>query len=430
MGCLLFAVRTKRRRWARFGGAGRDGAFVEQTDTNISRQARDVDVVIAGAGPVGAVAAWALARAGVSVLVVEASADCHEDLRASTFHPPTLEMLHELGLLEELLAQALKAPVYQYRIRRTGEILAFDLGELADMTDYPFRMQCEQWKLARLVTGKLGERVKFSRRVVHFAQDAEGLTVHLEAPFAIEQVRAKYLIAADGSNSLIRKWLDVGFDGFTYPEKFLTLSTEAPLESHFENLANVNYVSDPDWWHVLLRVPGLWRVLVASADDVPDAQLLSDATKREAFGRLIGDPDVETRHRTIYRVHQRVATRFDHGRVMLVGDAAHLNNPLGGLGMNSGIHDAVNLAEKLVAVLNGGDAKALLSRFGRQRRHVTKSFIQAQTMKNKVMMEADERARQPLFDEMAHVLEDADRRRAYMHRQAMFASLQEAENVV
>ncbi len=392
-----------------------------------NRHATEVDVLVAGGGPVGAVAAWALHRAGLSVLVAEAAPDCHEDLRASTFHPPTLGMLDDLDLLAPLMAQGLKAPVYQYRIRRTGEVLSFDLGELSDFTPWPYRLQCEQWKLARLVAGLLGERVRFGRRVLHFLQDAAGVTVHLEAPFEIETVRARYLIAADGANSLVRKWLNVAFDGFTYPERFLTLSTEAPLESHFADLANVNYVSDPEWWHVLLKVPNLWRVLVAAEDHVPDAGLLSDSMRDRVFNRLIGEPKVETRHRTIYRVHQRVATRFDHGRVMLVGDAAHLNNPLGGLGMNSGIHDAVNLAGKLVEVLlEGADAHELLPRFGRQRRAVTQSFIQAQTMKNKVMMEADEAARQPLFDEMADVLKTKDKRRAYLHRQAMFASLDEA----
>ncbi len=395
-----------------------------------ARASADVDVLVAGAGPVGAVAATALARAGVSVMLVEAGAECHEDLRASTFHPPTLEMLEALDLLSPLLAQGLKAPVYQYRVRATGEVLAFDLSELADITPFPFRLQCEQWKLARLATARLGDRVHFARRVVHFAQDADGVTVHLEAPTEIEQVRARFLVAADGANSLIRKWLDVPFEGFTYPEKFVTLSTEWPLEAHFEELAYVNYVSDPEWWHVLLRVPSVWRVLVAADDATPDAELLSDATRARVFDRLIGNPEVETRHRTIYRVHQRVAARFDHGRVLLVGDAAHLNNPLGGLGMNSGIHDAMNLAGKLVAILQeGADAATLLPRFGRQRRAVTRSFIQEQTKKNKAMIEASEDARRSVFAEMAGVLKDPDRRRAYMHRQAMFASLEEADAI-
>ncbi len=387
----------------------------------------DVEVVVAGAGPVGAVAATALAQAGVSVLLVEAGAACHEDLRASTFHPPTLEMLDRLDLLEPLLAQGLRAPVYQYRIRSTGEVLAFDLSELSDLTPWPFRLQCEQWKLARLATARLGDRVRFSRRVVHFAQDRDGVTVHLETPTEIEEVRARYLVAADGANSLIRKWLNVPFDGFTYPEKFLTLSIDRPLQDYFPDLAFVNYVSDPQWWHVLLKVPAVWRVLVTAPDHTPDAELLSDSTKERIFERLIGDPTVETRHRTVYRVHQRVARRFDHGRVMLIGDAAHLNNPLGGLGMNSGIHDAMNLSEKLVLVLReGADPEDLLPRFGRQRRAVTQRFIQEQTQKNKAMMEASEEARRSVFAEMGEVLKDRDRRRAYMHRQAMFASLAEA----
>ncbi|WP_448584941.1 FAD-dependent oxidoreductase [Thermaurantiacus sp.] len=400
---------------------------VETPAARRARPSADVDVVVAGAGPVGAVAATALARAGVSVLLVEASAECQEDLRASTFHPPTLEMLDSLDLLAPLLAQGLKAPVYQYRVRATGDVLAFDLSELADITPYPFRLQCEQWKLSRLATERLGAQVRFARRVVHFAQDADGVTVHLEAPTEIEEVRARYLVAADGANSLIRKWLDVPFEGFTYPEKFLTLSTEWPLEAHFPALAYVNYISDPEWWHVLLRVPSLWRVLVAADEDTPDSELLSDTTRARVFDRLIGNPEVETRHRTIYRVHQRVAARFDHGRVLLVGDAAHLNNPLGGLGMNSGIHDAMNLAEKLVAILQeGADAATLLPRFGRQRRAVTRSFIQEQTKKNKAMIEASEEARRSVFAEMAGVLRDPDKRRAYLHRQAMFASLEDA----
>ncbi|MFQ3666161.1 MAG: FAD-dependent monooxygenase [Sphingomonadaceae bacterium] len=388
---------------------------------------RDVDVLIAGGGPVGAVALAALAAAGIDAMLVEAAPALAEDLRASTFHPPTLEMLDELGLLADLLPQGLKAPVYQYRVRSTGEVLAFDLSELADCTPYPFRLQCEQWKLTRLVASRLPDRVVLNHRVIHFVQDRSGVTVNLEGPLAIETVRAQFLVAADGANSLVRKWLGVQFDGFTYPEKFLTLSTPEPIDSHFDDLAYVNYVSDPQWWHVMLRVPDLWRVLVVADDAVPDSELLSDATKERVFERLIGDPGVSTRHRTIYRVHQRVARRFDHGRVLLVGDAAHLNNPLGGLGMNSGIHDAMNLAGKLTLILAGkGDPDELLPRYGRQRRHVTRSFIQEQTRRNKAMIEAEESARRPVFDEMARTLADPDRRRAYMHRQAMFASLEEA----
>lgn len=393
----------------------------------------DYDVIVAGAGPVGTVAAYALASSGIRTLVLEAGPTCAEDLRASTFHPPSLEMLDDLGILDELLPQGLRAPVYQYRIRRTGEVLAFDLTELSDVTRFPFRLQAEQFKLARLLAARLDEHphgdIAFSRRVVHFEQDADGVTVNVENPVEIETYRCRYLVAADGANSIVRKWLGVQFEGFTYPEKFLCLSTRWPLEAHFERLALVNYVSDPDEWLVLLRVPSLWRVLVPAEERQPDDELRSDAKKVEVFDRLIGrGGEVETEHRTIYRVHQRVATRYDHGRVQLIGDAAHLNNPLGGLGMNSGIHDAVNLVDKLRRILlEGAEPGPLLGLFDRQRRTIMHRFVQAQTIRNKAMIEArDPRVQDRHYDEMRAIMNDPDRRRAYLMTQSMFQSLKDA----
>jgi 3-(3-hydroxy-phenyl)propionate hydroxylase len=398
----------------------------------------DYDVIVAGGGPVGTVAGYALARAGLKVLVAEAESHNVEDLRASTFHPPSLEMLDDLGVLDDLLPLGLKAPVYQYRIRSTGEILAFDLGELGDRTRYPFRLQCEQWQLAEILAARIaampGCRMAFARRAVHFAQDKDGVTVDFEAPTEIENVRCRYLVAADGANSIIRKWLGVGFSGFTYPEKFLCLSTLLPLEEHFERLAYVNYVADPADWHVLLRVPRLWRVLVSAAETAADSDLTSNANKSAVFDRLLGGGggEVETVHRTIYRVHQRVAERYDHGRVLLIGDAAHLNNPLGGLGMNSGIHDAINLAEKLGAILLDGAApEPLLTRFDRQRRTVMHNFIQAQTIANKKLIEAsDPVQREAYYEGMRATNADPTRRRDYLYTQAMFKSLDDAAAIV
>ncbi|MCA3255410.1 MAG: FAD-dependent monooxygenase, partial [Alphaproteobacteria bacterium] len=223
-----------------------------------------------------------------------------------------------------------------------------------------------------------------------------------------------------------------GFEGFTYPEKFLCLSTDWPLEKHFEALAPVNYVSDPDEWLVLLRVPTLWRVLVPADEHRPDDELKSDDTKRDVFNRLIGHGDeVATAHRTIYRVHQRVAQRYDHGRVLLAGDAAHLNNPLGGFGMNSGIHDAVNLVDKLKRILLDGAApEPLLALYDRQRRTVMNNFVQAQTIRNKQAMEQREpEARDRHYDEMRAINRDPDRRREYLYAQAMFRSLDDARAI-
>ena len=394
-------------------------------------------VLIAGAGPVGATAAFILSQAGIDVILVEALAACPEDMRASTLHPPTLDMLGELGVLDELEAQGLRAPRYHYRNRKTGSVIEFDFGELADVSAHPYRLQCEQYKLARLMTAKVEAAqpgsVRFNRKILSYQQDSDGVSIALENPVAIEHVRADYLIGADGANSIVRKWTGVAFEGFTYPERFLTLSTRYPIELHFEGLASVNYVADDDEWCVLLRVPELWRVMVPTDIAVPSAELVSDANKNAIFDRLIGDGEsIETHHRTLYRVHQRVADSFHHGRVLLVGDAAHLNNPLGGFGMNSGLHDVWNLTTKLRDILiDGREAEPALAHYDRQRRSIANSFVQAQTIANKQLLEIDGgdegRSRER---HMADVAGNPEKRRAYMLRQSMYESLADEAQIV
>jgi 3-(3-hydroxy-phenyl)propionate hydroxylase len=395
-------------------------------------------VVVVGAGPVGAVAAYRLALAGIDVVLLEGEAACPQDMRASTLHPPTLEMMAQLGVLATLEAVGLRAPIYHYRNRRTDEVLAFDLGELADLTPYPYRLQCEQFKVARLLTGLLGEmpnaEMHFNQRVLDIHQIDHRVTLKVEGAYEILTYVADYVIAADGANSLARKLLGIAFDGFTYPEKFLTLSTSWPIEEAMSGLAYVNYVADPEEWCVLLRVPDFWRVLVPADKDEPDRALLSDEKKTRVFERLVGTEAAEalrTDHRTIYRVHQRVATTYRGGRVLLAGDAAHLNNPLGGFGMNAGVHDVWNLTEKLIRILkSGAPADAALDLYDRQRRTIMHEFVQAQTMRNKAMLETSsadaQRANQR---EMEAILADDARRRDFLATQAMLKSLKRAEAI-
>lgn len=398
-------------------------------------------VLIAGAGPVGTVAAYYLAQNGIDVIVMEAEASCEEDLRASTLHSPTLSMLNQLGIMNKLEPQGLKAPVYQYRKRKTHECLSFDLDELKGAVEFPYRLQCEQYKLARLLTTALDEHpnaeVNFQHRVLAFEQDDDKVIATVETPYTIKKYQADYLIAADGANSIIRKWLGVEFAGFTYPEKFLTLSTTAPLEDYFQNLSYVNYISDPEEWLVLLRVPSVWRVLVPIFENVGDKETLSDEYKNKVFDGITQDgASVKTEHRTIYRVHQRVVTKYNHGRTLLIGDAAHLNNPLGGLGMNSGIHDAWNLCEKLVEILNPtrikgrNYANALLEKFDRQRRTTMNNFIQAQTIQNKKMMEEDtEEFLSAEWERLNNLHKDDELRYEFLLKQSMTQSVRDAESI-
>ena len=389
-------------------------------------------VLIAGAGPVGTVMATLLAQSGIDVILLETGADCAQDLRASTFHPPTLEMLDQIGITSTLLEKGLKAPIYHWRDRQSGDFVEFDLSELSDVTRYPYRIQCEQYHLSRALAEGLKAQstaqIHFNRKLLSFEQDDSGVTVYAEGALEIECYRCDWLIGADGANSLVRKWLGIGFDGFTYPEKFLCLTTKNELADHLPNLAYVNYVSDPEEWLVLLRVPSLWRVLVPADEAMSDEELTSDTTKNAIFDRLIGDgASVETPHRTLYRVHQRVAKSFAQGRVILIGDSAHLNNPLGGFGMNSGIHDAFSLFGELEPIIRNGANIDRIARYDRSRRTVTHDFIQAQTMQNMAYLKvSNSEAHQQRRADMEAIRDDDDKRRAYLMRQAMFDSLNQA----
>ncbi len=303
------------------------------------------------------------------------------------------------------------------------------------MLAYPYRLQCEQFKLARLLTGRLAQHPCSSMRLGHrlqqIAQDASTVTATLTTSEGPVTISADYLIAADGANSTVRKLVGTTFEGFTYPERFLTVSTDYPIEQVLPGIAGVNYVADAEEWYVLLRVPTLWRLLVPTDPAQSDEDLLSDKRKTEVFRGLLGVDDlVTTYHRTVYRVHQRVAERFRHGRVVLAGDAAHLNNPLGGFGMNSGVHDAWNLTSKLRHILqNGGQADALLDRYDRQRRAVAHEFVQAQTIQNKTALGSTRSdGRSDIEHRLEALSQDLAGRRTYLLNQSMYHSLQrEAE---
>lgn len=392
----------------------------------------DVEVLVVGLGPVGATTALYLARHGLTVAAIEALPTGVTDLRASTVHAPTIEMLDDLGAAGMVLNYGLRAPEYQFRDRQSGETFSFDMSELGDRTRFPFRVQCEQHKLAEGVTDQLrGEsnaQLRYGHRLIWLDAREDGVTAYVETSRDIECYRARYVIGADGAGSLVRKLMGLSFDGFTYSEKYLCLSTQYPIEEAFHGLCHVNYISDPAEWLVLLRVPSVWRVMLPVSEDENDELLLSDTNKDAVFRRILGhDAPVTTHHRTIYRLHQRVAERFAAGRVALIGDAAHLNSPMGGFGMNSGIHDGINLGEKLVAILKHGGGEQLISQFDRQRRQMTHEFIQAQSVANMEMMRNGwDSARGKRRAKMAELSTDPDARRTFLLSQAMFTSLDQA----
>ena len=390
---------------------------------------KSAKVIIIGAGPVGTFAAYCLAEYGIETLVLESESTCETDMRASTFHPSTLKYLDNLNLADELIEKGLKAPIFQYRIRSTDEVLEFNLQELDDVLDFPFRLQCEQYKFARMLAGKLDHHrhssVLFNRKLINFSEGNNKVTLDVDHHGTSEQYQCDYLIGADGANSIVRRNLGIEFSGFTYEEKFFTLSTQKPLENYFSNLSYVNYVSDPEEWFVLLKAPSAWRILVPVPQTLDDRAIKSNDYVSDIFIRVLNSCDpIETIHRTIYRVHQRVVNKMRYGRIMLAGDSAHLNNPLGGFGMNGGLHDAWNLAEKLDGIINHKKDQDLLNLYDRQRRTVMNDFIQKQTIRNKKMIEETGDANYSSeWMRMRNLHENENERRDYMLRQSMTQSL-------
>jgi 3-(3-hydroxy-phenyl)propionate hydroxylase len=390
-------------------------------------------IFIAGAGPVGMVAAACFVRRGIPVTVFEAAPELSRESRASTFHPPTLDMLADLGVAEGLIAAGLIAPRLQYRTRRDGVIAAFDFSAIADVTRHPYRLQSEQFNLTRIIDQELrGDahyRIEFGTRVAAVRQDRDAVAVTLAtADGAPAERHGRWLIGADGARSEVRKALDVAFDGFTWPERFLVVGTPFDFAAVMPQLDAVSYVADPVQWHFLLKIPAMWRVMFPVEPDVPDETAASRDFAQNALATVVpGVTGHEIAHVTLYRVHQRVARTFRAGRAFLVGDAAHINNPLGGMGMNGGVHDAVNLAERLVRVWRGEADASELDRFDRQRRLVTLEYVQKHTIQNKRNLEARDPDEQARFrDEMRKIAGDAALTRDYLLRVSMMASLTRA----
>ena len=402
-------------------------------------------VIVAGAGPVGAIMALALVRKGIPVLLLEAEPEPVEDQRAATIHAPTLEMLADLGLKQQAFAEdasgGFQAPVFQFRDRASNELVAvFDIRLLEGEVPYPFVLQWEQYKLVRAALPLLAAsgiaEVRFATNVTGLTQHADYVAVTVDTGGEAEQLRGDYVIGTDGGRSTVRRLADIDFEGFTWEERFIKIATSFDFVGAGQGYCTRNYFSDPDEWLNLFKVkgngpPGIWRGIMPVPAGESDEQVLSmEAIQRRLHGIYDKSGDFDIPYYALYTVHQRVAATFNKGRVLLAGDAAHVNNPIGGMGMNGGIHDAVNLADKLADVWFGRAEAGVFDRYTRQRRKAQIDFVQAQSIQNKkTLEEKDPAIRRRHLDELRRTSEDVARHKAFLYRSSLIDSLNAANAV-
>jgi 3-(3-hydroxy-phenyl)propionate hydroxylase len=395
-------------------------------------------VLVAGAGPVGLLTALALAKQDVSVLVLEAEPALTIDLRAGTYHPPSLEMMEPYGITEAMLRTAIPVPRWQIRDRKEGVVVEWDVSLIKDLTPYPYRLHLEQHRLTPIIYAKLGEcpnaRVRFGHEVTGFTQTADRVTVTARTPDGEETFQAHWLVGADGGRSIVRKGMGVSFEGYTWPERFVVGSTEYDFAPHGYTMNA--YVADPVEWTAMFKMPGdgppgLWRVIWPIPPEEDETVALSDESIEEHMQRFLPRPGrYPVKYRGIYKVHQRVAGDFRSGRALLAGDAAHLNNPIGAFGLNGGIHDAINLAGKLGKVCRGEADATLLDLYVRQRRTVNLEYVQEFSIRNLRRLTAkteDERRRN--FDELRRAASSVESAREFLLISSMIASVRRANAI-
>jgi 3-(3-hydroxy-phenyl)propionate hydroxylase len=398
-------------------------------------------VVVIGAGPVGLCLSLALAQDEIPVTLIEALGDdnfLEQVPRAGTNHPATLEMFDRIGLYEKIEPRGIIAPVFHYWDRHENKLIAaFDHIHLKDDTRFPYVLQCERIKIVeealKMVKAHPLIDLRLRTTFTAFEQDADSVIARVTNPEGEEDViEGRYIVSGEGARSIIRKDLGIEFEGFTYPDR--TLNIEVAYDFRKHGYAERNYISDPNEWSNLFHwkgPPDRWRVHFPTApEDDPEALQRPEALQARLQGFLPKAGDYDIVGSNLYTVHQRVATRFRVGRAILAGDSAHVNSPIGAMGMNSGVHDAINLADKLIKILRKKVGEEVLDRYERQRRHVALQHTQAETIRNKrVLAEKDPVVRRKNHEQLRRTAEDPKLARAFLLRTSLIESLREADEI-
>lgn len=398
----------------------------------------DSRVAIVGGGPVGLATALTLSRHGVPCVIYESNRTIAKEQRGAAIHPPTMEILSKLGLEAELMSKGIRVSIWQMRDRIDGVYAEFDLGVLADVTPFPYRYHLPQHYVSNMLLDALRARSNVEIRLGETVESAwtDGNVARLTVSTAngLQHVEVPWLVGADGAHSKVRQSAVFSFDGFTWPEKFLVTNVPYPMERL--GFPGTAYVSDPDAWAVVLKLydetyESMWRITMPADPDVADEVLLNPENVRARLHEVFGsDVDLPIAHSNTYRVHQRVADTFVKGRIALAGDAAHLNNPIGGFGLNGGIHDAFTLGSRLADIWHHSSGHEVVDLYSRQRRTVALEVVQKNSIRNKkAMEERDPAVRRKAQAAMRALSHDPVKAREFLLESSMISSIRRAEEV-
>ncbi len=343
------------------------------------------DVVIVGGGPTGFVTALGLAQAGVRLTVIEAEPQIVDSPRAVVYHWSVVEGLERLGIREEVERIGFTKQDYTYLVHKTGERIDFSLEVLNGRTPYPYNLHLGQHKLAEIALGRLADfaqvSVRFNTRLTGLRQDAAGVTLAVMTPAGPAELRAKWVIGADGAGSTVRRQLGLDFAGMTWPERFVATNLYFDFERY--RYARATFLIDDTYGAVIAKIDnaGLWRCTYMEDASLSEAALMERL--RIVYAAIVPGADYTIERATPYRMHQRSASTYRLGRVVLVGDAAHVTNPTGGLGLTSGLFDCFALYPALSAVILEGRDAAILDRYAASRRDIFLNRVSPQAVANK-----------------------------------------------
>ncbi len=344
------------------------------------------DVIIVGGGPTGFINALGLAQAGVRVMIIEAESAINSSPRAAVYFWSVLAGLEQLGILAEAESAGFAKQDYTYLVGRTGERISYSIRVLERHTPRPYNLHLGQHRLAEIAMQRLNAfpnaSVRFGTRLQTLQQNATGVTLTVRAGEATETLRAKWVIGADGAGSAVRQQLGLSFDGMTWPERFVATNVYYDFERY--GYARSTFVIDDQHGAIIARLDneGLWRCTYMEDAGLPEETYL--ARVPAAFGQVLPGNGVYRLDRASpYRMHQRSAPRYRLGRVVLAGDAAHVTNPTGGLGLTSGLFDSFALYPALSAVVLQGADESLLDRYSDARRDAFVNRASPQAIANK-----------------------------------------------